>query len=545
MLSEELKKVIKGEVKSDDETLTKYSRDASLFEIRPEVVVFPKDVDDVKSLVRFASSHKGEMPKISLTARSGGTDMTGGCINDSIILDFTKHFTREEVDTAGLSAVVEPGVFYRNFEEETLPAHVSLPSYPASKSIAALGGMIMNNSGGERTLRYGQTRNFVTGIKMVLSDGNEYLFEDLDQEGLDAKLMQKDFEGEVYRKMHDLLESNYELVQHARPKVSKNSAGYALWDVWNRERFRMTQLFVGSQGTLGIMTEAQLRLVPSAPHRKLVVMFFKSWDALPQVVNALLPFDPESLEAFDDATLKLGLRFMPEIAKKAHSSFLRFAVRFLPEVWIGLKMGGLPKLIVLAELAEEDERVLDEKVHGVEQALEPFPVEVRTLHDAAEAEKYWVMRRESFSLLRKHVKGKRTAPFVDDFCVAPDRIPEFLPRALKILKQYGIRANIAGHAGNGNFHIIPLMDFTDERERAKIFVVAGKIYDLVAEFGGSITAEHNDGLIRTPYLETMFGAEVCGLFREVKQIFDPQNIFNPHKKVGTTVEYAMAQMAKR
>ena len=170
----------------------------------------------------------------------------------------------------------------------------------------------------------------------------------------------------------------------------------------------------------------------------------------------------------------------------------------------------------------------------------------------SEEEKFWVMRRESFSLLRKHVKGKRTAPFVEDFCIPTDKVPEFLPRALKILEESGINANIAGHAGNGNFHIIPLMDLRKESERKKIPVVADKFYDLVAEYKGTIAAEHNDGIVRTPYLGKMYSEEVLGYFRRVKEIFDPKNIFNPGKKVpsansgqfGGTVEYMKNHIAK-
>jgi FAD/FMN-containing dehydrogenase len=546
MLADEIKKIVRGEVNPDEETLDAYSRDASLLEVRPKVVVFPEDTGDVKALVRYINEHKEKAPDLSLTARAAGTDMTGGPINDSIIVDFTTHFTREDVDEDGLRAVVEPGVYYRDFEKVTLPEHISFPVYPASKSLAAFGGMVMNNCAGSRTLRYGQMRDFVESITMVLSDGNEYTFRKLNRTELEAKKKQKDFEGELYRKVFDLMDSNYDVIKRAKPNVSKNSAGYALWEVWDREtgEFDMTHLFVGSQGTLGILTEATLRLVKDKMNKRLIVLFFKNWDSLPDVVNTLLPYDPEALEAFDDATLKLGLRFMPEIAQKVNTSFLRFALRFLPEVWIGVTMGGLPKLIMLVQLAEDDIATLDEKTMRIRESLKAFDVKLRVTSGEEDAEKYWVMRRESFSLLRKHVKGKHTAPFVDDFCIDPGKVPEFLPQMLGILKEHGIKANIAGHAGNGNFHIIPLMDFKLESERKKIPVVADKVYDLIIKYGGTITAEHNDGLIRSPYLERMYGAEVYGLFEQVKQIFDPKNIFNPRKKVGATVEYAMAHMKK-
>ncbi len=546
MLKEEIKKFFKGEVFDDEQTLVFHSHDASLLEVKPKLVVSPLDTEDIKNIVSFVSREKKDRPELSLTARSAGTDMTGGPLGESIILDFTPHFNKKEIHPATLTSIVEPGVFFRDFETLTTPEKVSLPVYPASKQLAALGGMIMNNCAGEKTLRYGQMRNFVQEIKMVLSDAKEYSFKKLNRAELNTKLEQQDFEGEIYRKMYKLITENYDLIENGAPKTSKNSCGYALWRVWDKkyDTFDLSQIFVGSQGTLGIFTEAHVRLVKDTPEKKLVAVFFKSWDDLPAVVNAILPFGPESMEAFDDATLKLGLRFMPEIARKIHQNLFRFALRFLPEVFIGMEMLGLPKLILLIELAEEKEAVLYEKAVKVVRSLRKFPVHLRVLKDGPDSEKYWIMRRESFNLLRQHVAGKRTAPFIDDFIVPPEKMPEFLPKLLRILKENDIKANIAGHAGNGNYHIIPLMDLTKESERAKIIPVAEKVYKLILEYKGSITAEHNDGIVRTPFVEEMFGTPMYCLFKEVKQIFDPQNIFNPGKKVGGTLKYFQDHIRK-
>ncbi len=545
-MKEKILAFFKGDIADDTETLTKYSHDASLLEVKPALVLFPKNTEDVKNLVRFVNDNKKSEPGLSITGRSAGTDMSGGPLNESLIIDFTKYFKKEEVDLANLRAVVEPGVFYRDFETLTLPDHVSLPVYPASKQLAALGGMIMNNAAGEKTLRYGQTRDFVEEISMVLRDGNEYSFKKITRPVLEQKMQQKDFEGEIYRRTYDLISKHQNIIEAAQPKTSKNSSGYALWKVWDKKNdtFDMSQLFVGSQGTLGMLTCATMRLVKDTPHRKLIALFFKSWDDLPQVVNAVLPFDPESMEAFDDTTIKLGMRFMPEIAKKAHEGFFRFASRFLPESWIGIKMGGLPKLIVLVELAEESKEKLDNKLSLIESALALFPLHIRILDDGPDSEKYWIMRRESFNLLRQHVHGKRTAPFIDDFAIDPAKMPEFLPKLLAILKESGIEANIAGHAGNGNYHIIPLMDMTLESEREKIVPVAEKVYDLILSYGGTITAEHNDGIVRTPFVERMFGHDMYELFKQTKDIFDPENIFNPGKKVGGTIEYLRGHLIK-
>lgn len=538
-VQKKLNDVIQGDVACDSATLRAHSKDTSIFEVMPKIVVFPKDANDVKEVVQFVNRYKDEYPELSITARAAGSDMTGGPLNESIILSCTRYMHAGTFNAKDMTIAVEPGLYYRDLEHSILPRGVFLPSYPASKSLCALGGMVMNNSGGERSLRYGQTRKFVRGLRMVLSDGNEYDVVPLSRDELEVKMARDTFEADLYRKTFALLEKHYELIRAAKPKTSKNSAGYALWDVWNRDTnvFDLTQLFTGSQGTLGVMTRAKLSVIKEKPYRRLIALFFKSWDDLPEVVNRLLPFDPESLETFDDATLKLGIRFMPEIARKVGVSLLSFLFKFLPEALISIRMGAFPKLIVLVELSEDTHGEIERKTKGVIEVLSGIPVLHRVLLKESDAKKYWTMRRESFALLRKHVSKKRTVPFIDDFCVLPERMPEFLPKALRILESHGIKANIAGHAGSGNYHIIPLMDLTDTDIRNTIPVVADSFYHLVHEYGGTITAEHNDGIIRTPYLEEMFGSEVYALFREVKKIFDPRGIFNPGKKVGGSKEY--------
>lgn len=545
-LQNELRAVLGGDVDTTEETLRSHSYDASLFGLKPSVVVFPKDVHDIEALVRFVNERRGEFGDLSLTGRAAGTDMSGGPLTNSISVSLTKYMNHTwEVNTEEMYARVQPGVYYRDFEKVILPENLSLPCFPASKSLAALGGMVANNCAGERTLRYGKMDQFVEELKVVLSDGNEYVLKKLNRDELEAKKSQDNFEGKFYREMHALLEENYDLLKAARPDVAKNSAGYALWDVYDREAgtFDLTKLFVGSQGTLGLWAEARVRLVREKPVKKLGVIFFNSWKEVPRAVNHILPLDPDSLETFDDATLKLGLRFMPQIAKSAGVSLLSFMSRFLPEVFIGIKMLGLPKLVMLVEFAEDSVEEVDAKLRRLEEEMRSFKgVHVRSLHNKIDSDKYWTVRRESFSLLRKKVSNKRTAPFIEDFCIKPEYLPEFLPKVLGILKEHNIKATLAGHAGEGNFHIIPLMDLSKQSERDKIPVVLDEVNNLVFEYGGTMTAEHNDGLVRSPYLHKMYGEEVYNLFVATKQIFDPHNMFNPGKKVFSSLDFAMAHI---
>ena len=585
MLIEEIKNLIEGEVSASEADLTLFSHDASIFEVKPELVVKPKNVEDIKKLVSFVSEKKSTQPGLSLTARAAGSDMTGGPLNESIILDFTAHFNkineivpispkfekfgREIEDPRFYSsdnvggkigsddgyAVVEPGVFYRDFEKETLKKGLLFPSYPASKSLCALGGIVANNAGGEKSLSYGKTEKYVRELNVVLSDGNEYVLHPLTPEQLEQKKSQQNFEGQIYREVHQLIESNYEAIQAAKPDVSKNSAGYALWDVWparrsfseggDRKTFDLTRLFVGSQGTLGLVTKIKLDLVRTKKHSKLFVMFLRDLGPLGDLVNEVMKFKPESFEAYDDQTLKLAIRFFPDMVKKMKGNAFSLFLKFIPEA-IMILTGGMPKLVLIAEFTGDDEEEIDRKLEEVRsQVRSKFHVKTLITHTAAEAEKYWTIRRESFSLLRKHVGDKHTAPFIDDVVVHIEQLPAFLPKLNELVSQYkGLTYTIAGHAGDANFHVIPLMDFRKEENRKAIPELSEKVYELIASMRGSITGEHNDGLIRTPYLKKMFSPEVLELFDRTKTIFDPQNIFNPGKKVRGDFNYAMSHIRK-
>jgi len=548
MLSDELKSVVKGEVSAEEADLQLFSRDASIFKVRPSVIVKPNDVDDLKNLVKFVSDNKNSNQKLSLTARSAGTDMTGGPLSDSIVLDFTTHFNNI-LEVGNGWARVEPGVYYRDFEKETLKKDLLLPSYPASREICTVGGMVANNSGGEKSLRYGKTEDYVQELNVVLGDGNEYILKSLNEEELEQKKSQNDFEGNIYRQMHELINSNQELIKNAKPNVSKNSAGYLLWNVCppageagKNNKFDLTQLFTGSQGTLGLISKIKFRLIRPKKYSKLLIIFLNNLESLGELVNVLNKRKPESLESYDDHTFKLAFKILPDLVSKLG---LGVIFRFIPEAWLVLT-GVFPKMVMMVEFTGDDEKGLDDKIWQCQKEVsEKFKLKTRITRDKADTEKYWTIRRESFNLLRKHVQGKKTAPFIDDIIVRPEHLPEFLPKLNKILDEYKnyMVYTIAGHPGDGNFHIIPLMNLADESSRRIIPELSEKVYNLVLEYHGSITAEHNDGLIRTPYLEKMYGPEVCELFKKTKQIFDPQDIFNPHKKTGSDMNYALEHIS--
>ncbi len=277
----DLTRLIEGEVSVAATDLQKYSEDASIFRVMPQAIVYPKTVGDLTHLVTLVTEQKAAHPELSLTARSGGTDMSGGSLNESIILDMTRHFNHiGAFDIAGKTIVTEPGVYYRDIEAATHAQNLEIPSYPASKMICTIGGMVANNSGGEKSLRYGQTKEYVEELCMVWSDGQEHVIHPLNQGQLEAKIQEDTFEGHIYCELYQLIADNYDLIQQHKPTTSKNSAGYFLWDVWDKQRgiFNMNKLLSGSQGTLGLITKMKMRLIRPQPKSELLVMFLNDLD---------------------------------------------------------------------------------------------------------------------------------------------------------------------------------------------------------------------------------------------------------------------------
>lgn len=544
-LRDELIALSIGDVSDDGAAVVAASRDTSLFEVRPKAVVAPKSEADLEKLVAFAAAKNGA---VALTARAGGTGMDGGALTESIVVDVAAHMNRIISFTED-SATAQPGLHYRDFERETLKRGLLMPSYPASREICAIGGMVANNAGGELTLTYGKVADYVRALRVVMADGKTHIVKPLTMVELHEKVLQTDFEGSVYREMYRLIKSNKGVIEAHKPKVTKNSAGYALWDVLDEAKgtFDLTRLFTGSQGTLGLISEITFKLIKPKEHSQMLVVFLDDLSQLPALVKTVLATNPTTFESYDDKTLSLALKFFWEFAKRlGFFKLLSIAWGNFPSAWSVITK-GLPKLVLQITWGGDDRRSIHEQSVACRKALAPFrPRLLHLTHSQAEVDEYWMIRRESFNLLRTHVQGKKTAPFIDDIVVPIDTLDTFLPKLNAILeeyKQYMVH-NIAGHIGNGNFHIIPLMDLTDPNARRVIPEIAKKVYDLVFAYNGSSTGEHNDGIIRTPFLEQQFGPEMYKLFKETKKIFDPKGIFNPGKKIGGTMEYALSHIAK-
>lgn len=269
----------------------------------------------------------------------------------------------------------------------------------------------------------------------------------------------------------------------------------------------------------------------------MVIMYLHSIDRLGEIVDVVMRYNPESFESYDDYSMKLAIKFAGDFfTELGWWGAIKLGLQFIPDLFTVIT-GGVPKLILMAEITGDNQTEVTDRAQAIKNAVASFGFRTHIARTKSSIEKYWKIRRESFNLLRKHVHGKQTAPFIDDIIVNPHQLPAFLPKLEALLHEYDLVYTIAGHAGNGNFHIIPLMDLANPLSSDIILNLSKKVYALVAEYHGSVTAEHNDGIIRTPFLSYMYTPAIIELFRKVKALFDPQNIFNPGKKVGGSFDY--------
>lgn len=537
-----LRKLLSGEVLSDETSRLTASHDASVYEVIPELVVKPLDTKDVEKLVAFVAKNKMTHPKLAITPRSAGTDMSGASIGSSIVVSMTDHFNKiESLD--GTLLKTQPGVYMRDIDPLLLRHDLHLGCVPASRAINTIGGMVGNNSGGERSLQYGNTERWVRELKVVFADGNEYTVKPLNRKQLEKKLKETTYEAALYRKVYELIEANYDLVKNARPHVNKNSMGYNLWSVWDRDTgiFDMTRLITGSQGTLGIITEITMEAVPKAPHSGLLLAYLPSIKNLGDVIATVMHHEPATFEGFDNITFNLGIRYFKTFRKQLGTKeWLRQQAILLKSV--AKFKGHIPSMFLMIEFDGQTEGEVLDKISILHDDLKSFKLKMDIEADEASSAPFWRIRRAALSLLQNQVHGRYASPFIDDMAVPPRYLPEFVPQLRKVIRKYKLPATIQGHFGDGNFHVIPLMDIAGKNDQAKLEPVMRELIPIVLKYGGTMAGEHNDGMVRGPWLPAMFGQSMFEIFKEAKEIFDPQYIFNPHKKTDASWEYSMSHI---
>jgi FAD/FMN-containing dehydrogenase len=510
------------ELDRDPQTLHAYSHDASIFEVMPEGVIYPRDVAELQSLVRYVNWQRQEGDTISLTPRNGGTCMSGGSLTESYSVDMSRYFTgMDTVDFEAKTLWVQGGVMHREVERVTHSHKLLFPPYTSSHDICGVGGMIGNNASGEKSVKYGPTSANVKELWVVLYNGDHVKFGPLTPDELEWKKSLYTLEGHIYREITALLEEHAQAIERHHPKVKKNTAGYALWELWNNDKseFNLARLFIGAQGTLGFVTDARLKLVPMASYSRMIVVPIDNLSALTPVVQTMLRFDPDTCETFDENTYNLAKIHHPEEAARA-------------------SIADAQHMVVFSIYCGDSQEEADRKAGDAKQAIEGLSYRVEWVEEQVVIDSFLLIRRKSFKLLMEHPEpNTRALPFLEDTIVPLEHYGEFLASLEVILADYNLTYTYAGHIGDGSIRLIPLGNVEAPGAKERIIELSERVYDLVFAFGGSMSVDHNDGLIRTPFIERMYGKELYDLFAEVKKLLDPNGVFNPGKKVGGSLQY--------
>lgn len=531
----------RGGLSTKKEVLTRYSTDESIFSIRPQIVLQPKHVKDVSVAVRCIASHTKRFPALSLTPRAAGTGLSGGSLTDSIVLDVTTHLTHIGNATkkhGQLTFTCGPGAMWRDVEAMLKKHKAYLPSYPASKDICTIGGAVANNAAGPDSLRFGHCANWVESLDVVLHDGEQYTIKPLTYKQLQSLIKKKHAHAQIVKEIFELVTKNEKSIRSARPHTAKNSAGYALWDVLDvsvakfkrgEGHFDLTRLFSGSQGTIGIITSITMRAEPIATDTDLIVVpIFNLADTAKVIIKALT-YNPRNVELFDGATFDLALQ-NPSFFKQRLPKLLYYQV--LVSLYTTFHVRYRRKTPVFTLLITTDSTAKTPITEIVTALQAIIGRRARHVQSPIEREMFWQIRRASYTLSKFQNTHKRPAAFLEDMTVPPKNISLFFAAIQKLLKKYNVTAAVHGHGGNGHLHFYPLLDFTSKSTPALIEKMSEEFFTTAVKFDGNICGEHNDGIIRTPHLSKIFTKKILGLFEQTEAIFDPDDIFNPGKKVN-------------
>ncbi len=507
-----LARQIAGEVRFDDVSRALYSTDASVYQIKPLGVVVVKSRDDIVRVVNLCRQYN-----CSLTMRGGGTSQAGQAIGNGLVVDTSKYFNRLlEVNVPERWARVEPGIVLDALNDALREHGLRFAPDISTASRASVGGMMANNSSGARSVLYGKTIDHVLEQHVVLSDGSIAHFRELSAAEADARSRGDSLEAVCYREVRRIAQECAEQIESRFPKVLRRVAGYNL-DAFVRpdQPVNLSKLIVGSEGTLGVVVEAKLSLVP-LPEAKavLAIQFSDLLEAL-QAAPVVLAHHPSAVEVMD--------RFILDHTRQSP------ALDRLRQTFIE----GDPAALLCVEFYADRAEDLPSRLLALERELVERRLGYRYHHalDAAAQASIWSLREAALGLSMAMKGDAKSLSFVEDTAVAPERLRDYIERFLALVRRHGTDAGVYAHASVGCLHVRPVVNLKTEGGIRQFEAIARGSADLVLEFGGALSGEHGDGLVRSPFMEQMFGPELYAAFRSIKQTFDPHGILNPGKIV--------------
>ncbi len=513
-LRRELEQRIEGEVRFDRVSRALYSTDASVYQIEPIGIVVPRTREDVVRTVEIAGRHR-----VSITARGGGTSQAGQAIGAGLLLDTSKYLNRIlELNVAERWAWIEPGVVLDELNAQLKPHGLRFAPDISTASRATVGGMMANNSSGARSVLYGKTIDHVLEQHVVLSDGSVAHFQPLNASELNTACSGGTREASCYRIVRELAAARKDEIRRRFPKVLRRVGGYNLDEfVDPSQPFNLAKLMVGSEGTLGLVVAAKINLVRLPAAKAMLTIEFDDLLEALAATPIVLRHGPSAVEVMD--------RFILDHARE--SPVLDALRRSI--------LQGDPGALLCVEFYGDRTEDLPPRIEALERELadSPFACTWRRAIAPADQARIWSLREASLGLSMAMKGDAKSLSFVEDTAVAPEKLRDYIERFLEIVGRHNTSAGVYAHASVGCLHVRPVVNLKTAEGVQKFESIANAVADLVLEFGGALSGEHGDGLVRGAFTEKMFGAVLYDAFKAVKRAFDPTGLFNPGKIVDT------------
>ena len=491
-----------GDADFDDMARTLYATDASIYRVKPAGVVWPASIDDVRRVLRFARE-----TGVSVVARGAGSSLTGNAIGEGIVLDCSRYFDEVvSVDPEAKTVTVQPGIVLDDLNRELAQHGLYFPPDPSTSSTCTIGGMVANDAAGPHSVRHGTTRDNVLEVECMLPDGTTATFGHRTGDQLDSELARDDRVGDLYRIVVNLAEEHASEIDRRYPDVDRNSSGYDLESSTASDGTwaDLSKLLVGSEGTLGVITEVTLELTERPETRAAGLVFYDDVRTAADAVSNALTVNPSAVELVDDAVL-------------GHAR----------EAW-GIDLvpadAGAALLVEVECDADEQDQRLDEAI-AASRTKNTVAIE-RAVADTKQ-ERLWKVRKASNPLLNRHPGDEQALSFVEDAAIPPEKLAAYLDRVAAILTDHGLDASVFGHAGQGVLHVKPFLNLQIEADRRRLRSVSEAIHEVVLDMGGAVSGEHGDGRLRSEHLPEMYGETLYEAFETVKRTVDPDDVCNP------------------
>jgi len=510
-----LKGRFSGEILEDAFSRGRYSTDASIYQMMPTAVAIPRSKEDVQAAMEAARA-----AGIPVTGRGGGTSQCGQTVNSGLILDNSRHFNRIlEIDVENRRAVVEPGVVLDELNRALKPHGLWFPVDVSTASRATIGGMAANNSCGGRSLRYGTMRSNVRSIEAILADGTEARFAEMQSGALSNHPAQA-----IIADMLSLGAANGDLIDSRFPKLNRRVGGYNIDALVPGEApVNLSHLLVGSEGTLAYFTALELKLWPLVGDRVLAVCHFPSFYQAMEATQHLVALNPLSVELVDNTMI--GLSRQIPLFRRTIEEFVE----------------GEPAALLLVEFDEGSAEANARKLAEIEGRIGDLGFSwggqgkawggVKPITDQRLQGQIAEVRKSGLNIMMSMKQEGKPVSFVEDCAVQLPDLADYTARLTEVFEKHGTQGTWYAHASVGCLHVRPVLNLKLDEDVKKMRAIAEEAFALVAEYKGSHSGEHGDGIVRSEFHERMYGTEVTDLFREVKQRFDPDGLMNPGKIV--------------